>query len=145
MGKKTKSDTNITDKKSKKSAKSDTNITANHDFFKALEKEIKQQMQSVVIGIYEVLDELKLKTICGENLTNITAEKYISLGTTTIFSNAMGIFDNPKYMNRIITKFSHGEKSYILVVSSFALEAFESQTDGKKLLTAITKTGGILN
>jgi hypothetical protein len=111
----------------------------NHDFFTLTEKEILSTVKSSKVGICEIEEGYFLKTILGEPLPTLVSQRYIALGQTTIFSNALGIFDDVKYMNRLVTRFTHGEKEYILVVSSYALENFNSGSDSKKILDIIAK------
>jgi hypothetical protein len=112
------------------------------DFARKIETAIKSEIHSADVGVYEVQEDYFLKVLLGEELNRLVTERYLALSETTIFSNPLGISDNSKYMNRMVTTFYCDNHKYLLIVSSYALEKFENKTTVEIILDIIKQMGG---
>jgi hypothetical protein len=110
-------------------------------FEQELEKKILAKFASCEVGIYEIGEDLSVKTLLGEPLANMAAERYFSIGETTVFINPLGIYDDGKYRNRFVTRFYRLEKEYLLTVSSYGIETFRGKSQAVVILDIL---GGLL-
>lgn len=81
----------------------------------------------VSISVYtcELLDMYRFIKIYGDTVqSTIVLEKYFSLGTTTVISNATGLTEDKNIKSRFITNLQCNDQQYLLVLSSRAYETF---------------------
>jgi hypothetical protein len=103
---------------------------------KSFAEEIKKNVTASVVGIYEI-GKGEIRAIIGENLDNLIAEKYFSLGETTIFTNPCGINDDLRFRTRLVTRFENYGKEYLLVISSYFFEAFSKKSKNDNILNVL--------
>ena len=72
--------------------------------------------------------ENQAKCIVGEKIENMVLERYIAYSTTMLLRSPVGLQEDKSYKSRMITQFYVADMIYLIVISSYQLEAFSQAT-----------------
>lgn len=72
--------------------------------------------------------ENQAKCIVGEKIENMVLERYIAYSTTMLLRSPVGLQEDKSYKSRMITQFYVADMIYLIVISSYQLEALSQAT-----------------
>ncbi len=82
------------------------------------------------------LIESKLNIICGQKVEDTVLEKYISFDNTVVLRSPVGIKEAPHFRSRMITQFRLSNIIYLIIISSYQIEAFK-KTSASNIISDI--------
>lgn len=81
-------------------------------------------VHDVTVYIYS-LSESKLNMICGQKVENTVLEKYLSYDNTIVLRSPVGLKEASHFRSRMITQFRLSDVIYLIIISSYQIEAFK--------------------
>lgn len=98
--------------------------------FKEVSSRIKSEFNAAAISVYFYRSDSSenIQRIYGADIENkITIERYCSFSNTIILVSPTGIEENKTFKSRLITRFIANDITYMVSISSYAMETFKGK------------------
>ncbi len=100
-----------------------------HKAYKDLLIHFKNELNVAAFSlyIYSQSGYCDIEYLMGDKLDHVIYEHYLSYSGTTILVNPEGLTDGEVYKSRMITQLYIDDVRYVIILSSFAMEAFKGK------------------
>ncbi|MBE6852685.1 MAG: hypothetical protein E7505_04330 [Ruminococcus sp.] len=94
------------------------------EIFERLKLKIESEYSAQNVTVY-MLDGYEVNCIVGEKIDNTVIERYMSYSNTMLLRSPVGLQEDKAFKSRVVTQIKIKEKIYLIVISSYKLEAFK--------------------
>lgn len=101
------------------------------EIFSKFQTKIEKDYSAQNITVYMISSD-DVSCIIGDKVEDMIIERYMSYSNTMLLRSPVGLQEDRAYKSRIVTQVKIGDDIFLIVISSYKLEAFKQ--DIKKII-----------
>ena len=103
----------------------DERIVKIKGIFNRLKDKLESEYSATGVTVYMIDTDKNIMCITGDKIENMVIERYLSYCNTMLLRSPVGLQEDKVFKSRIVTQLKINGDVYLIIISSYKLEAFK--------------------